>query len=74
MFHIKQTSTISDYIECFTDLIEQLAAYTTNPDILAYTARFIDGLCDDIHPAILVARPPDLDSACTLALLQEEAL
>lgn len=74
MFHIKQTSTISDYIERFTDHIKQLAAYTPNPDILSYTTRFIFDLRDDIRPAVLIAHPPDLDSVCTLALLQEEAM
>lgn len=35
--------------------------------------RFINGLRDDIRSVILVQRPCDLDTACTLALLQEEA-
>jgi len=34
----------------------------------------VDGLRDDIRSVILVPRPVDLDAACTLALLQEEAL
>lgn len=71
--HIRMSSTVSDYIDRFTGLVEQLAAYTPHPDPLAHTARFIDGLRDDIRRVILVARPPDLDTACTLALLQEEA-
>lgn len=73
MFHIRHTTTVSEYIERYTDLIEQLTAYNPNHDILAYTTRFIDGLHDDIRPAVLVARPPYLDSACILALLHEEA-
>jgi hypothetical protein len=74
MFHIRQTTTVQDYVDRFIDLIEQLLAYTPNPDHLSYTTRFIDGLRDDIRAIILVQRPPDLDTACTLALLQEEAI
>jgi hypothetical protein len=35
--------------------------------------RFIDGLRADIKAIVLVLRPPDLDTACTIAMLQEEA-
>jgi hypothetical protein len=72
LFHIYQTTTISDYVERFTALVEQLAAYTTHPDPLSYVTRFVDGLRDDIRRVILVAWPQTLDTACTLALLQEE--
>jgi hypothetical protein len=37
-----------------------------------YTTHFIDGLHDDIKVVVLVQRPIDLDTACSLALLQEE--
>jgi len=74
LFHITHTSSVSDYIEKFTDLYEQLKAYNPNPDKLYFTTRFIDGLREDIRSVVLVSRPQDLDSACTLALLQEEAL
>jgi hypothetical protein len=73
LYHIKQISMVQDYIERFTQLVEQLSAYT-NPDPLYYTTRFIDGLWHDIRSIIMVQRPTDLDTACTLALLQEEAL
>ena len=56
----------------FVDLIEQLSAYTPNPDHIAYVTHFVDGLRDDIHAVVFVQRPKDLDSACILALLQEE--
>ena len=74
LFHIKHTSTVSDYIEKFTDLFEQLKAYNPNPDKLYFTTRFVDGLREDIRSVVMVARPQNLDTACTLALLQEEAL
>lgn len=74
LFHIKHTTTVSKYIEKFTDLFEQLKAYNANPDKLYFTTRFIDGLREDIRSVVMVAHPQDLDSACTLALLQEELL
>jgi hypothetical protein len=61
-------------VDRFIDLIEQLSAYTQHLDHLSYTTRFVDGLWDNIHAIILIQRPPDLDTACTLALLQEEAV
>jgi hypothetical protein len=74
LFNIRQTASVQEYVDTFVDLIEQLSAYTPYPDTLSYTTRFIDGLRDDIRSVILVQRPSDLDSACTLALLQEEAV
>jgi hypothetical protein len=37
-------------------------------------SRFIDGLREDIRAVVILHRPPTLDSACSLALLQEEVL
>ena len=34
--------------------------------------RFVDGLRHDIKSVVLLQRPKDLDTAATLALLQEE--
>jgi hypothetical protein len=36
--------------------------------------RFIDGLKEDIRPNVMIQRPSTLDSACALALVQEEAV
>jgi hypothetical protein len=72
-FNIRQSSTVSDYVDKYQALIEQLKAYNPNPDLLSFTTRFIDGLRDDIRVVVLVARPTILDVAYTLALLQEEA-
>lgn len=72
LFNIRQTGSVSEYVDKFTELIDQLKSYNLNPDLLTYTTRFVDGLRDDIRAVILVARPTSLDSAYTLALLQEE--
>jgi hypothetical protein len=72
LFHIKQTSSVSEYIGRFSELVDQLIAYGHTTDPLYYSSRFVDGLRDDIRAMVLVQRPPSLDTACTLALLQEE--
>jgi hypothetical protein len=72
LFHIRQTGSICEYVEQFTQLVDQLAAYTSTTDPLYYTLSFIDGLKDDIKSIVLVQRPQDLDTACVLASLQEE--
>lgn len=40
--------------------------------MLHYTTRFVDGLHDNIHSMIALQRPPNLNIAYTLSLLQEE--
>ena len=52
--------------------MDQLKAYSPKHDQLYFTMRFIDGLRHDIKLVMLVQRPKDLDTAATLALLQEE--
>jgi hypothetical protein len=73
LFHIKQLSSVQEYITQFTELIDQLLAYEPTADKHYYTTRFVDGLKDEIKSVILVQRPMDLDTACMLVLLQEEA-
>jgi hypothetical protein len=72
LFHIKQTSSVQDYIDMFSELVYQLFAYGHSPDYRYYTAHFVDGLKDDVKLVVLIQWPLDLDFACTLALLQEE--
>ncbi|KAK1609631.1 hypothetical protein QYE76_033304 [Lolium multiflorum] len=43
---------------------------TTHP--FYFLTRFIEGLRADIRAVVMVQRPTDLDTACSLALLQEE--
>jgi hypothetical protein len=73
LFHIRQTSSIQDYVDSFCELIDILVTYEHTTDPLYYTMKFIDGLRDDIKSVILVQRPSTLDIAYALDLLQEEA-
>ena len=69
MFHIKQTTSLTEYVDKFSQLVDQLEAYHFVTDPLYYTMCFLDGLKDDIKVLVAVQRPSDLDIACTLALL-----
>lgn len=42
LFHIRQTTTVTDYVEWFT-LVDQLKAYTSTTDMLYYTTHFVNG-------------------------------
>jgi hypothetical protein len=56
-FHIKETTIVAVYVEQFSQLVDQLKAYSTISDPLYYTMRFIDGLHDDIKSVVLVQCP-----------------
>lgn len=73
-FRLKQTSTVSVYIEQIDDLIHQILAHDPHFSPHVIISRFIDGLQDAIHFVVLVHRPASLDAACSLTLLQEEVL
>jgi hypothetical protein len=70
---IRQNSSVQDFVDCFSELVDQLTAYDATTNKLHYITRFIDGLYPDIRAVLLVHRPDSLDTAYTLALLQEEA-
>jgi hypothetical protein len=72
MFHIHQTTSVTDYVECFSTLFDHFKAYEPNPDLHYYTTRFVDGLRADIRAIVTMQRPSILDTAYSLALLQEE--
>lgn len=54
LFHVKQTSTVANYIAQFTELVDQLAACSQSTDPMFFTMRFIDGLRADIKSTVLV--------------------
>lgn len=73
LFHIRQSSSMSVYIDEFSQLVDQLNAYQRMSDPLYYTMKFVDGLRDDIKAVVMLQRPKDFDTAAVLAQLQEEA-
>ena len=74
MNRIHQTSSVQDYVDRFAELVDQLKAYDSTAKALPHITRFIDGLHSEIRAVLLVQRPTSLDTAYTLALLQEEAM
>lgn len=73
-FYIKQSSSVAEYIEAFDELVHKMLAHDPyfNPSV--GTSRFVDGLRPEIKAVVLVHRPKDLDTASSLAILQEEVL
>lgn len=69
---LKQHASVTEYIERFKTLMNNLLAYSDAMHPLYFLTRFIEGLRSDIRAVVMVQRPQDLDAACALALLQEE--
>ncbi|PUZ49679.1 hypothetical protein GQ55_7G344500 [Panicum hallii var. hallii] len=72
MISVKQTGALSEYIERFFELFDQLVAYHRTTDPMYFTMQFIEGLRPDLQAAVLIQRPPDLDTAIVLSQLQDE--
>jgi hypothetical protein len=72
LFNIKQLGSVSEYVEQFSGPVDQSTSYGHSTDPLYFTMCFIDGLKFDIKTVVLVQHPKDLDTAYSLALLQED--
>ena len=68
LYRLKQIGTVENYIMQFSELMDQLVAYEPNPDMF----RFVDGLKASVHMVFAVQRPMDLDTAYSIAAVQEE--
>jgi hypothetical protein len=73
-FHIAQDSSVSEYVEKFDGIMHQLLAYNSSLPLNYFVTKFVEGLKPAIRSGVLMQKPQDLDSACSLALLQEEIL
>ncbi|VAI24746.1 unnamed protein product [Triticum turgidum subsp. durum] len=71
-YAIRQTNSVADFIEKFETLMNHMISYSELTHPYFFLTRFIEGLRPDIRAVVLIQRPPDLDTACSLALLQEE--
>jgi hypothetical protein len=60
---------VTEYVDRFAVLVDQLAAYNSHTDPLYYIMRFIDGLTEDLRAPVLIQRPSSLDTAFVLAQL-----
>lgn len=73
-FHIKRIGSVAEYIEQLDNLIHQLLAHDSTMSPSLVTAKFLDGLKEEIKSVVTIQRPQDIDSASSLALLQEDVL
>lgn len=48
LFRIRQTFVVQEYIDKFSELVDQLLAYARNTNPLFFAMRFMDGLRADI--------------------------
>jgi hypothetical protein len=60
-------------VKRFSSLVDQLVAYEVETNPLYYAMRFIDGMHEDTKSMVMLHWPANLDAACVLALVQEEA-
>jgi hypothetical protein len=72
MLHISQTGTVADYVQRFSDLVDQISAYSSQSDPLQHLTKFLDGLSPAVHVLVAIHQPADLDAAYTMAFLYEE--
>jgi hypothetical protein len=72
LYRIAQTDSVEDYVQRFSDLVDQVSVYDSNPDPLNYLTRFLDGLKPGVRVLVAIQQPEDLDTAYTMALLYEE--
>jgi hypothetical protein len=48
LFHIRQSGSVTEYVDLFSSFVDHLAAYESQADPLYYIMHFVDGLRDDI--------------------------
>lgn len=72
VFRLKQNGTVGEYVEKFNTLRHHMIAYKPDLDPTFFVTRFIEGLASPIRAVVMIHRPEELDTAVSLALLQEE--
>ena len=69
---LRQTGTVHAYMTQFEEIMHQLLAHNSSFDSVFFTTQFLEGLKHEIRMGVLLHQPKDLDSAFSLAALQEE--
>jgi hypothetical protein len=72
LYKLVQTRTVDEYVTQFAELVDQLAAYESTTDQLHYITHFMEGLKPHVHLLVAIQLPQDMDTAYTIALVQEE--
>lgn len=68
-FIAKNPPIVLEYIDRFSKLVDQLSAYDNISDLMYFTTRFIEGLRLDVRAIVIIERPCDLDTTCSLTHL-----
>jgi len=71
---LRQTGSVSEYLEHFEQLSHGILLYNTHYDDTYFVTRFLGGLSEEIRSVIALHHPKDVQAASALALLQEEEL
>ena len=71
---LKQTGTVHEYMLQFEEIMHHLLVHNPAFDTVFFTTQFLEGLKHEIHVGVLLHQPKDLDSACSVASLQEQVL
>ena len=71
---LRQTGSVAEYLERFEQLSHGILLYNSSYDDTYFVVRFLGGLKEEIRTAISLHQPKDVQSASTLAMLQEEEL
>ncbi|XBI69047.1 hypothetical protein VPH35_048168 [Triticum aestivum] len=69
---LKQTTIVHAYMLQFEEHMHQLLVHNPAFDHVFFTTQFLEGLKQEIKVGVLLHQPKDLDSAFSLASLQEE--
>lgn len=74
-FHtLRQTGTVHEYMSRFEELMHQILAHNPGFDPVYFTTQFLEGLRHEIRAGVMLHQPKTLDSAFSLASMQEELL
>lgn len=71
---LQQTGSVTEYQQRFDQLTHGTLLYNNSYDDTYLVSRFLGGLKEEIRSVIALHRPPDVDTAAALALLQEEEM
>ncbi|XP_066374840.1 uncharacterized protein [Miscanthus floridulus] len=71
---LHQTGSVAEYQSKFEHMARSLLLYNPSYDDVFFVTRFLSGLKEEIRAPIILHRPPTLEVAGTLALLQEAEL
>jgi len=71
---LRQTGSVAEYYQRFEQLSRRILLYNASYDDVFFVTRFLHGLKDEISSPIALHRPPNVDTASALALLQEQEL